>query len=105
MYRGGFVWRQSYEKGQAIGSVEKVEATTKTGTKTNFKPDREIFTDEKTVFSFDTLATRFRELAFLNQGLEIQLKDERSDRKETFCYRRRVKGICLLYKQRGESFK
>jgi len=89
--RGGFVWRQSYEKGQAIGPVEKVEVTTRSGTKTSFKPDREIFTNEKTVFSFDTLATRFRELAFLNQGLEIQLKDERSGRKETFCYKEGLK--------------
>ena len=87
VYRGGFVWRQSYEKGQALSPVKKFEETTKTGTKTHFKPDREIFTDEKTVFSFDTLATRFRELAFLNQGLEIQIKDERSGREEILCYK------------------
>ena len=86
--RAGFVWRQSYEKGQALGPVQKQESTTKTGTKTHFKPDRDIFTNEKTVFSFDTLAARFRELAFLNQGLEIQLKDERSSRSESFCYKK-----------------
>ncbi len=87
VYRSGFVWRQSYEKGQSVGPVEKLEETNKTGTKTSFKPDREIFTDEKTVFSFDTLAGRFRELAFLNQGLEIRLKDERSDREKCFFYK------------------
>ena len=91
VYRAGFVWRQSYEKGQALNPVEKIEKTTKTGTKTHFKPDREIFTDEKTIFSFDILATRFRELAFLNQGLEIRLKDERSGREEIFCYKEGLK--------------
>ena len=91
VYRKGFVWRQSYEKGKALGHVEKLQETNRTGTKTSFKPDREIFTDEKTVFSFDTLATRFRELAFLNQGLKIGLKDERSGREESFCYKEGLK--------------
>ena len=103
VYRKGFVWRQSYEKGRALGPVEKLEQTTKTGTKTSFKPDREIFTDEKTVFSFDTLATRFRELAFLNQGLEIQLKDERSSgRKESFCYKEGLKEF-VSYVNKGAN--
>ena len=91
VYRGGYVWRQSYERGQAVNPVEKLEKTTKTGTKTSFKPDREIFKDERTVFSFETLATQFRELAFLNQGLEIQLTDERSNRKERFYYKEGLK--------------
>lgn len=91
VYRAGFIWRQSYEKGMPIGAVEKLGETKKTGTKTSFKPDREIFSNEKTVFSFDTLATRFRELAFLNQGLEIQLKDERAGREEVFCYKEGLK--------------
>ena len=102
VYRAGFVWRQSYEKGQAVGPVEKREQTTKTGTKTSFKPDREIFTDEKTVFLFDTLATRFRELAFLNQGLEIQLKDERSQREELFCYKEGLKEF-ISYINKGTN--
>ena len=92
--KNGFVWRQSYEKGQPITSVEKGQGTTQTGTKTSFKPDREIFKDEKTLFSFETLASRFRELAFLNQGLEIQLLDERTGgeaRSETFCFKEGLK--------------
>lgn len=89
--RGGFVWRQSYERGVALAPVQKGKETLETGTKTHFKPDREIFTNEKVVFSFDTLAARFRELAFLNQGLEICLKDERSGREETFCYKEGLK--------------
>ena len=102
VYRAGFVWRQSYEKGQAVGPIKKWEESTKTGTKTSFKPDREIFTDENTVFSFDTLATRFRELAFLNQGLEIQLKDERSQREELFCYREGLKEF-VSYLNKGTN--
>ena len=93
VYRAGFIWRQSYERGCPLGPVEKGERTEKTGTKTHFKPDREIFKNEKTVFSFDTLATRFRELAFLNQGLEIRLKDERSGREESFCFQDGLKAF------------
>ena len=102
VYRAGFVWRQLYEKGQAIGPVEKLGESSKTGTKTSFKPDRDIFTDEKTVFSFDTLATRFRELAFLNQGLEIQLTDDRCGREEIFCYKEGLKEF-VSYLNSGTS--
>lgn len=84
--RGGFVWRQNYEKGIPSSSLEKLQSTNETGTKTNFKPDREIFKDEKVNFSFDTLVTRLRELAFLNQGLKITLTDEKSKREEILCY-------------------
>ena len=89
--RSGFVWRQSYEKGRPLSSVKKVRETEKTGTKTTFQPDRDIFREEKLSFSFDTLAGRFRELAFLNQGLKINLKDERSKREESFCYENGLK--------------
>ena len=100
--RDGFVWRQSYEKGIPICAVEKGEPSQKTGTKTLFKPDREIFKDENTRFSFETLAGRFRELAFLNQGLEIQLIDERnqSERKETFCFQEGLKEF-IAYANKG----
>ena len=86
-YRDGSVWKQSYEKGIPTGPVEKIGATDKTGTKTSFKPDREIFTDETLSFSYETLATRLRELAFLNKNLEISLKDERSGREDTFLFK------------------
>lgn len=84
--RAGFIWRQSYEKGIPSGSLEKLESTQETGTKTRFKPDREIFKDEEVKFSFDTLEIRLRELAFLNQGLKITLKDERTQRESSFRY-------------------
>ena len=100
--REGFVFRQSYEKGIPSSPVEKLKPTEETGTKTAFKPDREIFKDEKTVFSFDTLATRFRELAFLNQGLEISLKDERSRQGGGLLLQGGPEGVCLL-PQPGQS--
>ena len=105
VYKNGFTWRQSYEKGQPITAVEKGQATTKTGTKTSFKPDREIFKDEKTVFSFETLTSRFRELAFLNQGLEIQLMDERSGqgiRNKTFCFKEGLKEFVSYINQSSQ---
>ena len=102
VYREGFIWRQSYEKGQALTPVEKKGETTKTGTKTSFKPDREIFKDERTVFSFETLSARFRELAFLNPVLEIQLTDERSKRSEAFCFKEGLKEF-VSYVNKGAN--
>jgi len=84
--REGSVWTQRYEKGIIKTPVEKGETTTKTGTKTTFKPDREIFKDETITYDFNTLANRFRELAFLNGGLHISLKDERTGKKQDFQY-------------------
>lgn len=86
VHREGFVWRQKFERGKIMHEVEKGEASTKTGTKTTFKPDREIFKDETIIFDFNTLANRFRELAFLNAGLHISLKDERTGKKQDFQY-------------------
>ncbi|PWU19596.1 MAG: DNA topoisomerase (ATP-hydrolyzing) subunit B [Bdellovibrio sp.] len=82
--RDKFSWVQTYERGQPTGSVEKKDPTSKTGTTTTFKPDREIFKDQTITFDFTTLATRFRELAFLNGGLLIALVDERSGKKQEF---------------------
>jgi len=84
--REGFIWAQSYEKGIPSGPIEKGAPTDRTGTKTTFKPDREIFKDESIAFDFNTLANRFRELAFLNAGLRISLKDERTGKKQDFQY-------------------
>ena len=85
--RGGHSYRQSYRQGVPTNTIEKLGVSQKTGTKLTFKPDREIFKDEKVCFSYETLASRFRELAFLSQGLSISLKDERSKREKTFCYK------------------
>ena len=73
--RDGYVWRQSYERGPAVGPLTRGEATDETGTTTTFWPDSEIF--ETTEWSFETLARRMQEYAFLNRGLRISLTDER----------------------------
>ncbi len=82
--REGFVWKQTYEKGIPQGSIKKEGETDKTGTTVTFKPDREIFKDETIKFDFNILASRFRELAFLNAGLRITLNDERTGQKQEF---------------------
>jgi len=73
--RDGFFWEQSYKLGVPTSPVEKGVATTSTGTEVTFWPSSEIF--ETTDFSFEILSTRFREMAFLNKGLTISLRDER----------------------------
>jgi DNA gyrase subunit B len=70
------VFTQSFKRGDAVGGLDEIGVTDKTGTKTTFKPDYEIFSILE--YSCDTLAARFRELAFLNKGLRIQLLDERA---------------------------
>jgi DNA gyrase subunit B len=75
--RDGYVWRQSYQRGAPIGPLERGEETTETGTTTTFWPDPEIF--ETTSWNFETLARRLQEMAFLNRGLSITLRDERTD--------------------------
>jgi DNA gyrase subunit B len=82
--REGFSWSQTYAKGVPQTEVLKGTPSTKTGTKNTFKPDREIFKDESIVYDFNTLANRFRELAFLNAGLHITLTDERTGKKQDF---------------------
>jgi DNA gyrase subunit B len=73
----GFVWRHSFAEGGAPQQkLEKGEATDETGTAITFWPDPEIFT-ETIEFDYDTLRTRFQQMAFLNKGLRIALRDER----------------------------
>ena len=74
--RDGHVWRQSYERGEPRGRLTPEEPTSETGTSITFLPDSEIF--EETEFSFETLASRLREMAFLTGGLRIELIDERA---------------------------
>ncbi len=82
--REGAVWEQSFEKGIPLGPAKQVGKSEKTGTKTTFKPDREIFKDENIKYDFNILANRLRELAFLNAGLRISLTDERNGKKQEF---------------------
>ena len=82
--RNGNVYHQAYERGVATGGLEVTGTTKRRGTKVTFRPDPEIF--ENVEFSFDTLAQRLRELAFLNGGLTITLDDERSGKSHKFLY-------------------
>lgn len=84
--REGSLWTQRYERGIPQGGVEKIGTTDKTGTKVTFKPDKEIFKEEGLTFDFTYLANRIRELAFLNAGLHICLKDDRTGKKTDFQY-------------------
>ncbi len=80
--REGNIYHQKYKKGHTASKLTVIGKSSKRGTKTTFKPDKEIF--ETTVFSYDTLAKRLRELAFLNKGIEISIKDENGDREDVF---------------------
>src|SRR4051812_46665415 len=75
IWRNGQVYQQSYERGAPSADIEMTGTTKKRGTKVTFKPDSQIF--EVSEFSFDTLAQRLRELAFLNGGVTITIDDER----------------------------
>jgi DNA gyrase subunit B len=79
--QGGKVYRQSFKRGTPQGPLKEVGVTEKRGTMTTFKPDPEIF--EIVDYSIDTLATRLRELAFLNSGIRIILNDERQEPPKT----------------------
>ena len=77
VYRNGKIWEQEYERGVALYQVKEKGTTDKRGTKVTFLPDTEIF--QQTIeFSYDVLANRMRELAFLNKGIRITLTDLRN---------------------------
>src|SRR6202035_5591838 len=84
IWRNGQVYQQTYERGHPTGELEATGTTKRRGTKVTFKPDAQIF--ETTVFSFDTLSQRLRELAFLNGGVLITLDDERDGKSHKFHY-------------------
>jgi DNA gyrase subunit B len=84
IWRNGQVYQQSYERGTPAGELEVTGTTKRRGTKVTFKPDPLIF--ETTVFSFDILAQRLRELAFLNGGIVVTLDDERDAKSHKFHY-------------------
>ncbi|MEK6932205.1 MAG: ATP-binding protein, partial [Nanoarchaeota archaeon] len=82
--RDNKIYRQRYEKGKTVSQLEVIGETNETGTKVTFLPDKTIFTTLE--FSYDILANRLKELAFLNKGLKLSIKDERNNKEETFYY-------------------
>ncbi|MCD6466557.1 MAG: DNA topoisomerase (ATP-hydrolyzing) subunit B [Methanomicrobia archaeon] len=82
--RDGSIYYQRYEKGDPVSDLKIIGKTDQSGTIIKFSPDKEIFPEID--FHFDTMATRLRELAFLNKGLKIELTDERKNTKKSFKY-------------------
>jgi DNA gyrase subunit B len=84
IWRDGYTWEQSYERGKPLDEIKRAGKTERLGTKITFLPDRKIL--DSIEFNYDTLAQRLRELSFLNKGLTIRLKDERTDKQAEFHY-------------------
>ncbi|ENQ3080804.1 DNA topoisomerase (ATP-hydrolyzing) subunit B [Bacillus cereus] len=91
VHRDGQIHYQKYERGIPVADLEVIGDTDHTGTVTRFKPDAEIFT-ETTEYEFDTLATRLRELAFLNRNIKLTIEDKREHKqKKEFHYEGGIK--------------
>jgi len=82
--RNGKVYYQRYERGDPVTELKTIGDAADTGTTVQFKPDTKIF--ESIEFNFETLSNRLRELAFLNRGLKITIKDENSQKESVFQY-------------------
>ena len=85
IWQDGHVFEQVYHRGTPAAPLQVTGVTKKRGTKITFKPDTTVF--ETVDCSFDVLAQRIRELAFLNKGLSISLIDKRSQKEQVFCYK------------------
>jgi len=84
IWRDNYTWEQSYERGKPLAELKRAGKTSRQGTKVTFRPDAEVLTSIE--FNYDTLAQRLRELSFLNKGLTIRLKDERTGKQGEFHY-------------------
>ena len=84
IHREGFLWKQEYKQGITVTPLDQVEESKKTGTQITFWPDKTIF--DHVEFNFEILAHRLRELAFLNRGILISIRDNRTERFQEFKY-------------------
>ena len=81
VYRDGKIWEQEYERGKTLYPVKTIGDTDKRGTTVTFKPDATIFT-QTLEYNYDTLASRMRELAYLNKGITVHLVDRRHKKED-----------------------
>lgn len=100
--RDGHVYEQEYHRGVPQYDVRVIGDTDETGTQTTFYPDEEIFT-ETTVYDYNTLQTRIRELAFLNKGIAISLTDDRTGASDTFHYEGGISEYVQFLNQQREA--
>ncbi len=84
VYRNDKVYWQRYERGEATGPIKTKGKTERTGTRVSFHPDPKIF--KKIEYSYEIIAQRLRELAYLTKGLTIEIEDKRADKKDRFCF-------------------
>ena len=99
--REGHIWQQSYERGNVVSNFEMIGDTEETGTKVYFKPDHEIF--DTTIYEFEVLEQRLRELSFLNKGIKIILTDKRADKCEEFHYEGGIKSFVTFLNRNKEA--
>ena len=85
------IYKQRYENGKTVSELKIIGETEETGTKVTFLPDKTILTT--TEFDYDILANRLKELAFLNKGLKLSIKDERDNREDVFFYEGGIKSF------------
>ncbi|MBF0715638.1 DNA topoisomerase (ATP-hydrolyzing) subunit B [Gemelliphila palaticanis] len=104
VHRDGKIYSMKFEKGEVTQNITVIGTTDKTGTTIRFKADPEIF-KETTVYEYDILRTRIRELAFLNKGITISLADERLEeiKEETFCYEGGILEYVVMLNENKES--
>ncbi len=95
--RDGKIYRQNYGRGKPVDEVSVVGESQATGTVVTFLPDKELF--ETTEFNFEALSSRFREMAFLNSGLEVQIREERTGKEHVFKYDGGIKSFVEFLNQ------